>query len=360
MRRHLISSGFFALAVSAQTCLQLKEGETQTLSCPPAQNVYALTFADFGNVLGNCTSGFTSSPSCTTAPRAMALARQLCLGKPSCALESSNAVWGPDPCPGYPKSLAISAKCDGAAHCYAMSFTATLGDFVVLQQAPAAAAVYGTVTGNTTAVTVTVTDAAGAAYAVPAAVAADGTWKALLRPAPAGGDFNITATAVCATESVSAVLLHATFGDVWYCGGQSNMALPLQNTLSRNLSLAAIAGGKYHNIRVQQLRGNMNPDTPWTPIAQAAASPNASVFLAFSGTCYYFGQALTDALGAAAPPIGLVHVAWGGSTIQQWVSNDTLNANVCANHSSGQGNDGGWWESRVLPYRSMTLKGWIW
>ena len=93
-------------------------------------------------------------------------------------------------------------------------------------------------------------------------------------------------------------------------------------------------------------------------MAQAAAAPD--VFMAFSGTCYYFGESLTDALGAAAPPLGLIHTAWGGSTIQQWISNATLNSNVCANHSSGQGNDGGWFESRVMPYSEMTLRGWVW
>ncbi len=137
------------------------------------------------------------------------------------------------------------------------------------------------------------------------------------------------------------------------------MALPLSNTNSRNISVAAIAAGKYHNIRIQQLNGNMNPDTPWTPIAEAAAG-DASVFMQFSGTCYYFGESLTDTLGANAPPIGLVHTAWGGSTIQNWISNDTLNSNICSNHSSGQGNDGGWYESRVRPYSSMTLKGFVW
>jgi hypothetical protein len=82
--------------------------------------------------------------------------------------------------------------------------------------------------------------------------------------------------------------------------------------------------------------------------------------MAFSGTCYYFGESLTDALGAAAPPLGLIHTAWGGSTIQNWIRNETLNSNVCANHSSGQGNDGGWYESRVLPYSEMTIKGFVW
>ena len=135
------------------------------------------------------------------------------------------------------------------------------------------------------------------------------------------------------------------------------MALPLLHTLSRNISLAAIAAGRYSNIRLHQLQGNMNPQTPWSTLAQAV---DANSFLSFSGSCYYFGEALTDALGAVAPPLGLIHTAWGGSTIQQWLSNATLNSNVCANHSSGQGNDGGWHDSRVLPYTGMTLKGWAW
>jgi hypothetical protein len=105
----------------------------------------------------------------------------------------------------------------------------------------------------------------------------------------------------------------------------------------------------------------MNPFTPWTTMAQAAAQP--SLFMSFSGLCYYFGESLTDTLeaaGATAPPLGLIHTGWGGSTIQQWINNETLNSNVCANHTSGQGNDGGWYISRVLPYAEMTLKGWTW
>lgn len=35
-----------------------------------------------------------------------------------------------------------------------------------------------------------------------------------------------------------------------YCGGQSNMALPLMHTMSRNISRDLILGGKYDNIRI--------------------------------------------------------------------------------------------------------------
>ena len=56
----------------------------------------------------------------------------------------------------------------------------------------------------------------------------------------------------------------------------TTVALPLQFTLSRNISRDAILGGKYSNIRIQQLAGNMNPTTPWMTAAQAVAADNAT------------------------------------------------------------------------------------
>jgi sialate O-acetylesterase len=73
-------------------------------------------------------------------------------------------------------------------------------------------------------------------------------WKAKV-PGAAGGDCTITAT----DGKNSATLEHVTYGDVWYCGGQSNMALPVSNTFSRFASEAAIRSGKYANIRIKQM-----------------------------------------------------------------------------------------------------------
>ena len=92
-------------------------------------------------------------------------------------------------------------------------FSAVLGDWMVLQQAPAAAAVYGPAPVGATGVTVTVSDGSSS-YDVVATVGKDAThqpngyvdpstganlpvannsWKALLHPAAAGGDYTITA-----------------------------------------------------------------------------------------------------------------------------------------------------------------------
>ena len=140
------------------------------------------------------------------------------------------------------------------------------------------------------------------------------------------------------------------------------MALPLVHSYTRNASRDAILAGKYDNIRIHGIEGNMNPFQPWATLKQALAAQSggdsdSSDLMKFSATCYYFGQSLSDALGntGPAPPIGLVHTAWGGSTIEQWLSNDTIA--TCAEASVSKANQE-WHDTRVLPYVDMSIKGW--
>ena len=79
--------------------------------------------------------------------------------------------------------------------------------------------------------------------------------------------------------------------------------------------------------------------------------------MAFSSTCWYYGESLSDELGPNPPPIGLIHTAWGGSEIEQWLDNATIAE--CANASISAGN-AEFHGSRVLPYVQMAIKGWVW
>ena len=176
-------------------------------------------------------------------------------------------------------------------------FGYAFGDDMVLQQAPAKAAVYGFLSDGGTAVKVTVSQNGVALYSVDAEVGTDAThqayggafgtrpcakadcppydmagwnpfnkplstWKALLKPtaavalsaaaSAANGPYTITATCTgCAgnaTETTDA-LSGVVFGDMWYCSGQSNMWLPVDHSFSRNNTADAIAKGKYTNVR---------------------------------------------------------------------------------------------------------------
>jgi hypothetical protein len=60
------------------------------------------------------------------------------------------------------------------------------------------------------------------------------------------------------------------------------MALPLVHTFSRNISQAAIQKGKYSNIRLAGIGGNMNPAFKWTTLAAAVT---ADTFFKVSAQC---------------------------------------------------------------------------
>lgn len=46
-----------------------------------------------------------------------------------------------------------------------------------------------------------------------------GIWRISLEPVDAGGPYNVTA----AVQNSTATLTDVLFGDIWLCGGQSNM-----------------------------------------------------------------------------------------------------------------------------------------
>ncbi|CAE7907902.1 SIAE [Symbiodinium sp. KB8] len=251
-------------------------------------------------------------------------------------------------------ALLATIACRSASATGNVSFAEVFGDYMVLQQHPAKAALFGSASG-VAKVSLKVAQH-GSGYNVEAEVK-DGRWKALLTPTFKGGDWTITATAGDAT----AVLKHVAFGDVWYCSGQSNMALPLKYTLSRNQSVETIKANKF-DIRIHGMSGNMNPTQPWMKAADAISQPAACgegdcLFFRYSSTCWYFAESLVEKLGKEASPIGLIHTAWGGSMIEAWLDNKTIS--TCKNATLTAGNQK-YHDERVMPYVGMTLKGWIW
>jgi len=283
-------------------------------------------------------------------------------------------------------------------------FSGVFSDGAVLQRAPARAALFGALAAPPAAaahVTVNVSDAVSGWFAsFGADVAPDGTWKVLLDARPAFGNISVAAAcdAGCASPADTAVstLTDLTFGDVWYCTGQSNMWLPLKNTFDRNASLAALLAGKYSNLRffnlpsalsttprfvVNTTHGPGPNDGFWRHASSAAAdivdpATGESAFVSFSSTAWYFAQALTDLMqgNGSVVPIGLVHTAVGGTMIEQWSPFDAQAACVNAtclcttpgcdqlqpiNAANCTGN-GQLFNALVAPFVNMSVFGWLW
>jgi hypothetical protein len=132
-------------------------------------------------------------------------------------------------------------------------FASGIGSGAVLQRAPAAAVLYGSVKSGSppgSDVTVTLNSTDGSNQIFHGSVAVDGTWRVQLSPQPTGG--NLSATVACAAckGARKTTIYDLTFGDVYYCSGQSNAWLPLWFTFARNATTEKVLNGSYANIRL--------------------------------------------------------------------------------------------------------------
>ena len=133
-------------------------------------------------------------------------------------------------------------------------FDGTLSSHMALQQAPARAAVYGTIDPSASHstnqglpevdVSVATHKSQGIQrlYSTRATVEMVGgklRWIAYLTPT-AGGPDEFAIHATLSSERVGTTLWHVVFGDVWLCAGQSNMALALRQSLDREEVLAKV------------------------------------------------------------------------------------------------------------------------
>ena len=140
---------------------------------------------------------------------------------------------------------------------------------------------------------------------------AAGRWEASLPAMPAGGPYTLSVTAGAASQRVSDVLV----GDVYLCGGQSNMEFPAR------LSTGAWGGLAPHpepHLRFAHIehdsaaspRDDLAKPAPWR-IVDASSVGDASA------VCFYMARSLQRSLKV---PVGFVDSDWGGTTIQSWIS----------------------------------------
>jgi len=118
-------------------------------------------------------------------------------------------------------------------------------------------------------------------------------------------------------------LKNVLVGEVWLCGGQSNMEMPMKGFKGQPVLGAneAILHSKNDQLRlytvprssVTEPQDNSKP-SPWR-VAEPEAVSN------FSATAYYFGRLLQEQLHV---PVGLVHCSYSGSFIEAWMDPATL------------------------------------
>lgn len=140
----------------------------------------------------------------------------------------------------------------------------------------------------------------------------DRRWQVKIEPPAAGGPYTVRISGHQTVE-----LHDVLVGDVWLCGGQSNMGLPLR--FAKNAD-AEIKAANYPEIRFFTVNGK--PAYHHVDVIEGkwqAVSPETAGWISAVG--YYFARRVQKDIHV---PIGLVVDAVGGTPAESWASEAAL------------------------------------
>jgi len=144
---------------------------------------------------------------------------------------------------------------------------------------------------------------------------AEGRWRVTLDPLVASSDARRLTVEGRNRIEIDDVLV----GEVWICGGQSNMEWTVDGSDDPAAEKATANGPTLRLIKAPHVTAN-RPQDDITAAWQVCSPETVGGFTAVG---YAFGRHLQDELDV---PIGLLSINWGGTRIEPWISNESLMA----------------------------------
>jgi sialate O-acetylesterase len=169
--------------------------------------------------------------------------------------------------------------------------------------------IWGTGTANAS-LTVTIAN-----QSVTATAGADGKWKATLPALKAGGPYSLTVSDGQATTTLNDILI----GDVYLCGGQSNMEFPARLSTGAWGEIDASANPNLRFVNIDKDSSAAPRDDLKTAPVWQVAGPKTTGDA--SAVCYYMSKVLQQ---EHKVPVGFIASDWGGTTIESWISPPSL------------------------------------
>lgn len=192
-----------------------------------------------------------------------------------------------------------------------------------------------------------------------------GRWSVDIATPSYGGPYDIKLSDRDGRTTLSNVLI----GDVWVCGGQSNMEMPVKGFAGQpaynTLDLIATANPARELRLFQQPR-----DWSTTPKDTVAGgewtTANSAAVADFSVVGYVFGDYVQKALDI---PVGLIQCCWSNSKIEAWMARETFENEFADTTLPTEGQtEFGWLEgtptllynAMVNPWDGFPVAGAIW
>jgi sialate O-acetylesterase len=168
---------------------------------------------------------------------------------------------------------------------------------------------------------------------------AKGNWTVTLDPLEAGGPHKLTITG-----RNTVVFEDVLVGEVWICGGQSNMQWTMKGLDKTGKN---VADANHPTIRLNQ--------GSWRVCEPESAET-------FSATAFYFGVNLQKAIKV---PIGLVHRSLGGTSARPWTPAAAIDADPAlepylTDIKKAVPRPGSLYEGQIRPLQPYAMRGVIW
>lgn len=149
------------------------------------------------------------------------------------------------------------------------------------------------------------------------AVCENGSWKATLPPMKAQN----SVTVVVKAGNEQKTFTNVAVGEVWLCGGQSNMELEIRNAKDGKELLSSLTPDCNVRFYYTQKQGmicdefyKIEENTCW----QTASEENSQ---AWSAVGLHFGMMLAKELGVT---VGLIGCNWGGTSASAWLDREAM------------------------------------
>ena len=146
-----------------------------------------------------------------------------------------------------------------------------------------------------------------------------GRWKISLPAMPAGGPYSLVIT----NKKDSIQLKDILIGEVWLCGGQSNMEMEMRNAANFKMERNKSNYPMIRQIKVADTislspQEDIRVRMPWMEASYETID-------SFTAVGFFFARMLADSLKV---PIGLINCNWGGSDVESWMSRDALSTST--------------------------------
>lgn len=198
----------------------------------------------------------------------------------------------------------------------------------------------------------------------------EGKWKIAI-PTPVGSYDKQTITIADKDGSLS--LSDILVGEVWLCGGQSNMEMPLNgfNSCPVEGAVEAILTAGLWKDKVREVKiPKTGTLTPQDTVAGKWVETTPESAREFTAAGWFFATALNNALDV---PVGIIACNWGGSAVESWLPKELVysypeNTIPLGSHEPVK-EKGGWYHccssyvmynGMIYPVHNYTIKGFLW